>query len=812
MRKETNVFPINNLGSLSANYRLFEIVGLRSTGDEYDANIQYITKKLSFSLRHPVIVIHRDGKPYLVVKDEAEAIGAIPSEGFEAKRGEFAYFKDIEETRYIDFESTDESEKQIILRFLQFDLSGEIRKDDRLWQPRTGDAFFSKEDHSKDGDKVVIYNGFYARIVELPGGGYGVAVDITKKYLAKRSLRARLSLDEFNRLKRQKKKLIYKYGKTWFEIRPDELSPVDISKYKFKRPSDTTSLTLLEDIKQVYNGTMPPHLAKLPDSASVLVYRNRNGDMQSKGAPAAMCYVTFDTEDYEVKKLHRNSIIAPFKRRRLSRMAVKKYFGKLKFGTTPIKFDLEPVTLELDVFKMPDLEFNNDVILGCEHTERANIEVKKREIGEHRKRLLTTDNVGVFTNGIFERQYIVIPESIYNSFANETYFLRDLSAVVDQMHPTDTSWKPIVVPYDDRNEQNALEIGFEIINALGKNISMNNRSYAVVILPSHMQRDKRMHDETAALVVSEALNEYNVMASIMHTKTLEMCFSHRDVNGEAEYFIKHDRDNKFKRLYERYLFGVALNQVLLNNERWPFILAEPLHADLVIGIDVKEHVAGFTFIDKHSKNILTTWDKSQNKEKLTKDQVHRILVQHIKTFAEDATEELKNITFHRDGRIFRSEVDGISEAIRHLKGEGLLAESLEVSIVEIPKSSKISFRIFEVQEEYDVLATFKDNHKVKNPSVGTYVIMNSNEGYVCTTGKEFRRNGTSKPLFVKYFEGAMSFEHIMEDIYRLSCLTYTKPDDCARNPITISMTDRRINLMGSKYDEQKYDLLKTVNN
>ena len=86
MRKETNVFPINNLGSLSANYRLFEIVGLRSTGDEYDANIQYITKKLSFSLRHPVIVIHRDGKPYLVVKDEAEAIGAIPSEGFEAKR------------------------------------------------------------------------------------------------------------------------------------------------------------------------------------------------------------------------------------------------------------------------------------------------------------------------------------------------------------------------------------------------------------------------------------------------------------------------------------------------------------------------------------------------------------------------------------------------------------------------------------------------------------------------------------------------------------------------------------------------------
>jgi hypothetical protein len=326
-----------------------------------------------------------------------------------------------------------------------------------------------------------------------------------------------------------------------------------------------------------------------------------------------------------------------------------------------------------------------------------------------------------------------------------------------------------------------------------------------------MEKDKRTHDETAALVVSEALDEYNVMVSIMHTKTLETCFDHREVNGETQYFIKEGEHRKYQKLYERYLFGVAVNQVLLNNERWPFILADPLHSDLTIGIDVKEHVAGFTFIDKYSKHILPTWDKSQNKEKLTEDQVQRILIQEIKIFAENSRYPILNITFHRDGRIFKSEIAGIKKAIANLIDNSILSEKVSINIVEIPKSSKVSFRLFEVSSDYDVLKSKFDNGNVKNPSVGTYAEVSSNEAYVCTTGKEFSRNGTSKPLYVKYHKGEMPFKQVLEDIYRLSCLTYTKPDDCARNPITISMTDRRINLLGSKYNAQKFQLMKSVN-
>src|SRR6516162_997920 len=40
-----------------------------------------------------------------------------------------------------------------------------------------------------------------------------------------------------------------------------------------------------------------------------------------------------------------------------------------------------------------------------------------------------------------------------------------------------------------------------------------------------------------------------------------------------------------------YLQNVALNKILLTNNFWPFVLATPLHADLTIGIDVKNQTA-----------------------------------------------------------------------------------------------------------------------------------------------------------------------------------------------------------------------------
>ena len=79
-----------------------------------------------------------------------------------------------------------------------------------------------------------------------------------------------------------------------------------------------------------------------------------------------------------------------------------------------------------------------------------------------------------------------------------------------------------------------------------------------------------------------------------------------------------------------YLRNVALTKVLLTNERWPFVLATPLHADLTIAIDVLYHTASFTLIGKTGPDIRTVTRSSTQKERLGKTQVRQVLIEILR--------------------------------------------------------------------------------------------------------------------------------------------------------------------------------------
>ena len=85
------------------------------------------------------------------------------------------------------------------------------------------------------------------------------------------------------------------------------------------------------------------------------------------------------------------------------------------------------------------------------------------------------------------------------------------------------------------------------------------------------------------------------------------------------------------------------------------------------------------------------------------------------------------------------------------------------------------------------------------------IVVNDEIAYVCTTGKEFLRKGTSKPLMVKFISGKMPFEKILQDVFSLSTLTFTKLDDCSRIPFTIKILDIMLRNFASDYDKEKYD-------
>lgn len=804
---ETNIFEIQNCNQLSAEYVLFEIIGLKESkstedhADDFDINIQYIIKSLSYKLHHPVTIITKNNKPFLVIRDDNSIMSKMPQE-YVIKHGDVVYFKQTGKPLKLDFVNYDDETKKIILRFLQFDSQSELNKFDGLWQPGSGDAFFNVVAYDQK-NAVGIYTGFYSRVIEMPTKGFGFDLDITKKYISLYPLNSRITRNEFKSQRINKSHYVYNYAGKRYEIRPVELSDLTVSTYKFIRESDSKLVTLLQDVQEKCGSSMPPEVANLPDNATVLLYKTNDG--QERAAIAALCYKIYDTEDSLVQKIHYKSIINPFPRRRLIRIIHNNFFKKLMYGKINLQVNQQPFAVEKKKFLPPDSLFGNEVTLSVRNTQNA-VQSSLKELGRKRKALLFDDTVGFYTNAVFETQYFVVPQTTYNMFGNDNYFLSNLCTQVDKMHPTEEGWKPIIITYDNRGKRNAVEIGFEILQKMEEQIGKKSGGYALIMLPSGVEKEPQKHDDLAALVVSECLEDYNITASIMHSDTLEECFTYREVNGQPSYIVKGELKSK----YDGYVKGVAINQVLLNNERWPYVLNTPLHADLTIGIDVKRHIAGFTFIDKYSKNILTKFDKSTNKERLSEGQLVKMLVKYITIQASNSIGLLKKIVIHRDGRLFSVENNGIFKAIQLLIEKGVLPTDVSVNIVEIPKHSILRLRLFEVINDYDVLKTEYDNDCVLNPEIGSWVKVNDKEAFLCTTGREFNHSGSSNPLYIKYSFGDMNIEQILEDIYFLSCLAYTKPDDCSRYPLTIKITDRRINIIGSDFNSEALDILKTI--
>ncbi|WFU42730.1 hypothetical protein QA640_09845 [Bradyrhizobium sp. CB82] len=152
---------------------------------------------------------------------------------------------------------------------------------------------------------------------------------------------------------------------------------------------------------------------------------------------------------------------------------------------------------------------------------------------------------------------------------------------------------------------------------------------------------------------------------------------------------------------------------------------------------------------------------------------------------------------HRDGRSFPEERLGARAACDALRLEGVLRDDATLTVVEIHKTSPSPLRFFDVQR--------RDGREiVGNPPIGLHYV-SGQDGYLATTGMPFRRPGTSRPLHVRHVEGPLSLVQCMEDIFRLSNLTWSRPEDCLRLPITIKLTDRVLGEDATDYDE---DLLR----
>jgi len=776
---ESNIYEIENLNELNCRYRTYHVRGLNKDSDDYHKNIQFMIKTLSEITKSPCIDF-RDGEETFIAQPEEfpELPISMNLVGLTVK------IEKDPTSKQLDFNNLNGTTSKMAKRFLQFSLQDPLYHNPALWQPKPGYPFYNKVPDQKFSDisnGVDLYRGFTFRIVQMPNGKMGVCVDTSSKYVSQFYLPTKIDRNEFRRYKGQK--CLYEYGNTWYEIRIDGLNDLTINEIILP-----TGKTLYDEVNNHAGQRKSQNLLALPKDCSAFFYIKNQG--QQRNVPSGLCRMTYKTDHPNIKPFHSETIKDPYIRHREIQFVVDKNLRNLSFGSSKIKLSGKPISFDNERFLIPDIQFGNNKVLSVRGTKGA-IQVPIEEFGKMKKQLMYYD-AGLFIKKLFDRQYFILPKSVQQSFGKK--FLDDVKREVQQLYPSESGilYDPIIIPYDDSVQRSIYNIGQQIIQAIKDNDARSG--YGVVMIPRISSERMRKEDELGNLVMRE-LRKMDVFVSIVHTTVAEESFEDNSVN-EQESKWELVSDGKQRGKYKGYLKNVVLNKILLLNSHWPFVLRTPLNADMTIGIDVKNNTAGFTLIYKSGAEIRFISSETDQKEQLTKKHIYQKILEIIREEQDLSYHEITNIVVHRDGIFYPSERDGIRKAIETLAKEGTVNKNARGTFIEIRKTSVIPLRLFKIHIPSGV-----QSERICNPTVGSYRILSENEAFVCNTGYPFRHEGTTKPLHIIKLEGNLSIKEISEDVFYQSNLTWTKIDDCSREPISIKMTDIRLREIAGEYDE-----------
>lgn len=774
-RLEANVFPIANLKDLTTRYRTYRVRGLIRSSPDYFKNRDMIVRRLASPLKAPVEIYEIEDEVFLAVPEDAPA---LPDTLMHMVRTPVR-LDPIEGIKVLDYTSRSHWTDRLCTRFINFMVQGPLYGKLALWQPHSGGAFFDKAPVEVNGG-IGRYEGFTLRSVITDDGGIGLCVDMTSCFVDQRPLNPKISRQDLRKLKGRH--AIYRFGHQWYDIQLFERHDFKVSEYSF--PIDGKLVSLAEYIETKSRKPIPPELAKLDPEGAVVVYLDRSTKAE-RGVPAALCHLTYDTESREVRGSHRRTIMAPHIRYKKIMEICRRHLADVRIGGASLRLAQRPMEIGRKSFPMPDLLFGNGARLSVSGTKGAR-SAAPSAFGRARAECLADVSCGFFSRTPLDRQYLFLPKTVADSWGGR--FAEDLTTSVRTLYPHG-GYAPVTVVYNDVGIGRTFVEQARAILSAAEAACVQTGCAAVMIHDVH--RGRRAHDQLEAAVLREfwKLNP-KIRASVLHSTVGGDSYEpFADASGDPDYRVRRDRRSKFA----GYIRNVALSKVLLTNEKWPFVLADPLHADLTIGLDVKHHTVGYSVVSGGGRSIRLLCESSQQSEKLLSSQIRSQLESIMRAEFDDLGRSLGSVVIHRDGRSYPGEIAGAQQAFDALRAEGIFRPEATLTIVDISKTERSMLRFFDVKEESGRVS------RIDNPQVGLHYLT-GRDAYLATTGLPFSRPGTSKPLHVRYITGSLPFEDCLEDIYRLSVLTWGRPDDCSRLPITIKLIDRALGEEATEYD------------
>lgn len=740
-----NLYEITNLGDLDIAYRLLRVEGVPAD-EQFDRNVGLLVGGLAYEMRQPVARVRRGNQQYVAVPANC----ALPK----LQRQLVPHAVDLvpdQETHELNLGRLNDDEVPVARAFLQFAVRTPLYRDRAFWQ--SGRAWFRKQPRAGDGRATIdIYDGFRVALVVTEDKRAFLAIDLATAYVDRLWLPQRLNGGDFGPYRGRR--ALYHYGDNWYVVQLAGLPGKSIAEQTFVL-DDGRRTSVLAYTREHW--PHDPQVARLGSASPAVVYRSV-GTERERYAALALCKLSYTTQHPEVAGLHRASIVDPTPRFARASDVVRRHFQSVQLAGRPIHVSDSPLRVQRRVFAFPPQRFAQGRVLGTSPDGGVTEVVRLDQIGRKRRETLLDPHSGALDRTPFDVQYAILPQGFPRGIAEDFVqrFHMEMRAVSGQK-----GYVAKTIVYDDARAPSL----YRQLEAVDKGLQVSGvrRGYGLLVLPAGAHADlhhqiKHRHWPDLQLQCANA-------AKIR---------SYYEEPTPGAFRVRGDMDGKLA----SYVRNVALG-MLCANRKWPWALADSLHYEVYVGIDVLNRIAGITCVFGGGSAIVFRDYPSVQPERLTQAQTRQMLLESLGAGLRERYLHPKSIVIHRDGRSFASERRGLHSAVRELINDGVLPIDVCVGIVEVHKTSSERLR----------LAEGGDERSLRNPTVGSYFVLGPRSGIVATTGAPFQFPGTADPLALEIVEGDLEIERVLEDTYDLSTLIYSAPDKCGRLPVTIRLAD-----------------------
>jgi len=771
-----NSFKIQNLSKIDFSYKLIH-VGL---SDQLDKNNALKYQALNKALNHvkskgecPAVRISREGKSYI----------AVPAnntfEGGKINFKSLVITLDVEERKYTArHNSGRKDDEQIVFKFLDFIIRKHLENDGALFSLGTHNFFLKRPKDTDNKDRrtyVNIHEGFTFRLLRNNEGEYIIVLDTTNKYLENRYLSQ--FVKEHNRVPLTKqlrgKNCLYNNGESHYTVKIEGFGrAISDEEFSIEKKSHIVYDYALNKLKKSNS-----YLTRfLKPYHPTLLYTYLGRDEQKFKGATTLAKLILKTDDPKVARLHKKSILPPWEKSKKIKGIIKRYFQNISFNGQQIKVNTTLTKEDLACFPLPALKYKNNFILPVNDYDSYGDFIEERDYPKLRKRTLLRQ--GILNEKTFDPQILVVPDQ-WDKVQIKA-FRSDIEKQIKRIAPQHPGFQKIVCYDCDRNYLSAIEQVVEIEKKMEE--AGATSGYALFILPDSEGKDPKFISNIHDCLKRKFFKTIKFQCA-SSTKIAEF---YKTVYNPNTSTLTEKRLNQ-NTGWKSYFFYLGLEFLNLNR-RWPYALADNLHYDIYVGIDVHGNYIGLSFFFKNGEHIYFDYIETPKRERKKRNekvfarevcpQITKKLIKDIKKWNLDPN----GIVIVRDGQSFGEETKALKTVIEELDKEGLVnKDSLKWGVVDIHKNSAIPQRLF-VQTDA--------HNGYQNPKSGTYKIYeNEKIGFLFNTGFPFQIRGCVSPLQVQFRDGNLNYEKVMQDLFDQSMLAFSAPDRSNSLPIILKIID-----------------------